>query len=82
MNYEEKEKIKEKKIKKRENFEKKNQGDYELIYPITINKEEELAEEEPANRLPIGGEFPFDPYDKSDEEKAHAIFFGLGMDRL
>ena len=31
--HEEREKMKEKRIKKRENFERKNEGEYELIFP-------------------------------------------------
>lgn len=35
--HEEREKMKEKRIKKRENFERKNEGEYELIFPSKQN---------------------------------------------
>lgn len=39
LTVEEKEQIKTKKTKKRDSFEKKNLGDYELIFPLPYSEE-------------------------------------------
>jgi hypothetical protein len=41
LTFDEKENMKEKKMKKRDAFESKNMGDYELIFPSTEEKTED-----------------------------------------